>query len=133
MSENEISVLSVRQPYADCIVCGEKTIELRTWAPSKNNFGKIYIHAGKQPHKNKSSMNTDGCVFGAIIGHVDLVDVIPMDYGLFSYYSDKHLCDPELFADNMCGWVLENATILDAPIPCAGKLRIFKMQESVLE
>ena len=130
MSENEISILSVRQPYADCIVLGEKEIEVRTWRTDYR--GRLYIHAGKQPHKNPSSMHTDGCVFGAIIGHVDLVDVIPMDFGLFSYYSDKHLCDPELFADNVCGWVLENAKMLDTPIQCNGKLRIFKMPESVL-
>ena len=129
MSENEISVLSVRNPYADCIIYGDKEIELRTW---KTDYrGRLYIHAGKQPHKIQSGMDCDGCVFGAIIGYVDLVDVRPMNYDDFVHHSNEHKCYDSLFAPNMYGWFLQNPIIIN-PIPCAGKLWIFKMPESVL-
>lgn len=76
-------------------------------------------------------MNITGCVFGAIIGYVELVDVKPLTYDNFVHYRKEHKCDDVLFAPNMYGWFLENPVALDEPIPCAGKLRIFKMPEPI--
>lgn len=125
MSEDDISVLSVRNPYARSIVHGNKPIELRTWRTDYR--GRLYIHAGKRAHVNPSGMSVDGCVFGAIVGYVDLVDVQPLDRDGFAHYRDEHQCDDEMFSPKMHGWFLENPVVLDHPIPCAGKLRIFKM------
>ena len=44
--------LSLRQPYAELLVSGKKTIELRKW--NTNFRGKFLIHASKNVNKKKS-------------------------------------------------------------------------------
>lgn len=44
-------VISIRQPFASLIACGEKTIELRSW-PTKYR-GPILVISGAKPWKPK--------------------------------------------------------------------------------
>ena len=43
--------LSLRQPYAELLVSGKKTIELRKW--NTNFRGKFLIHASKNVNKER--------------------------------------------------------------------------------
>lgn len=111
-----MKVLSVRQPFADWIVDGKKTIELRTWnTPFR---GEFFVHASGKHEK---------LLTGAIIGVAELVDVIEYaDEGEFLRDRKKHLCDcwliPE-FASRpfKYGFVLRNARRI-TPVKARGAL-----------
>ena len=82
--------LSVSQPFADLIISGKKTIELRKW--NTNFRGEFLIHA---PLK----IRTDDCkrlkinkkfVTGAIVGKAEIYDVK-------KYNSKKEIKDDKKF------------------------------------
>lgn len=61
--------LSLRQPYAELLISGKKTIELRKWNSSFR--GKFLIHASKNVYQEKcKSLDIDHTKLdtGAIIG-----------------------------------------------------------------
>lgn len=125
--------LSVRQPLAWAIITGAKDVENRDW-PSKYK-GRLHIHAGlKKPEgaeveevirRVAKDLRIPVAVaredyqrhrehgFGAIIGSVRMLGCAT------SWDSDWH--DEEQY-----GFVLTDAQPLDTPIPCKGRLRIFK-------
>ena len=119
--------LSVSQPYADLIINGKKTIELRTW--NTKFRGEFLVHA---PLKAK----TDACErlgidktklrTGAIIGKVELYDV-KMYNSLSELKSDykSHLAS-EGFFHHRYGFLLRNQQELRVPILYKGSLGFFE-------
>jgi len=120
--------LSVSQPFADLIVSGKKTIELRKW--NTNFRGEFLVHS---PLK----IRTNDCerlkilkklVTGAIIGKVEIIDVkkynskleIKADY-------KKHLASTDFF-NTKYGFVLKNPKSFRIPIPYKGKLGFFDVK-----
>ena len=72
--------LSLRQPYAELLVSGKKTIELRKW--NTNFRGKFLVHASKNVNKDKcKSLGIDYTTLsiGMIIGRAMLYDVKKYD------------------------------------------------------
>lgn len=134
MKGKGMKCLSVKQPWANCIIHWDKEIENRTW---KTNYrGRLYIHASSVI-KKKSEMLVDMAFIGSnskrgrpytnveiyrewlkqlplgcIIGHVDLVDIVIES-------------DNEWF-QGPYGWVLENPVKLKEPIPCKGRLGLWE-------
>ena len=112
----KIKVLSIRQPYAEWIISGKKTIELRTW--NTKFRGKFYIHASGK-HKTLPT--------GVIIGYADLIDV--KEYKNkedFLKDKNKHCSDTRLLPEFAkrpfkYGFILKNAKRIK-PIPAKGKL-----------
>ena len=84
-------VLSVWQPWADLIVSGEKTVEIRSWTDRYR--GPLWIHASRKldkvaaarfrPHRNLPT--------GAIVGRVQLVEIVPFDETRWSHCGHLHL------------------------------------------
>jgi len=123
--------LSVSQPYADLIISGKKTIELRTW--NTKFRGEFLIHA---PIKIKSdackrlSINQSNLRKGVIIGKVEIYDVksynsseeVKNDY-------EKHLADIE-FSRPRYGFILKKPQALRIPIPHKGSLGFFEVHVS---
>ena len=119
--------LSVSQPYADLIISGKKTIELRTW--NTKFRGEFLIHAPLKIKKDackrlligESSLRT-----GVIIGKVEIYDVkvyeslrdLKKDY-------NKHLASDEFF-HHRYGFLLRNPQPLRIPIPYKGSLGFFE-------
>ena len=83
-----MKVLSVQQPYADLILSGRKPVENRTWRTKHR--GRLYIHASKWASKTaewewtSQSDYVGNGLTQAIIGHVELVDIVAFDL-LLSY------------------------------------------------
>jgi len=134
MASQTVSVLSIRQPHADNIIFGDKWCENRTWRTRYR--GPIFIHASRWD--GPSDQPTPGAgVIGAIIGRADLVDVVDLDapgaslstlqsaakkHGLSTKAASmKHVCGPVCF-------LLTNPKALIEPIPCSGKLNIWKKE-----
>lgn len=117
--------LSVSQPYADLIINGKKTIELRSW--NTNYRGEFLIHA---PLK----IRYDDCkrlkirtklVRGAIVGKAEIYYV--KKYNSSSEVrkdSAKHFASKNLY-NRKYGFCLRNAKVFRVPIPCKGRLGFF--------
>lgn len=117
-----MKALSIKQPFAELILSGRKTIELRRW--NTNFCGSFFIHNSKLP--GAKSMGQFGfselpCRF--IHGKANLVSVK-------KYFSDekflkdrrKHLADKS-WGDH--GFVLGNVKRIK-PIPAKGKLNFWE-------
>lgn len=123
--------LSVSQPYADLIINGKKTIELRTW--NTKFRGECLIHApmrikDEACHRlgiNKSSLRT-----GVIIGKVEIYDVKKYDsLEELQKDNDKHFATEEFFRHRY-GFLLKNPQALRVPIPYKGSLGFFEAKPS---
>jgi len=125
-----LKCLSISQPFADLIVSGRKTIELRNW--NTNFRGEFLIHA---PVKIKIEdckrlKITKKLVTGAIIGKAELYDVKKYS-SLKKLKEDNefHLSSKN-FQDKTFGFKLKNPQPLRIPIPWKGQLRFFEVKLS---
>lgn len=110
--------LSLKQPFAELILQGRKTIELRKW--NTKFRGEFLIHASKVPDKN--AMNEFGfgsLPLGCIVGKANLIDVKKYkDENEFNKDKNLHLASKE-WGDY--GFILENAQRIN-PIFAKGSL-----------
>lgn len=116
-----MKVLSLKQPFAELVVSGKKTIELRNW--NTNFRGKFLIHASKKPDLNAmKKFGFKDLPFGFIIGETELVKV--------KHYKNKeehkrdknkHLADSSW---GSYGFVIKNAKRIK-PILAKGKLNFW--------
>jgi len=120
--------LSVSQPFADLIVQGKKTIELRNW--NTNFRGFFLIHAPlriKLEEYKRLKLKTKNIRRGVIIGKVEIVDV--KKYNSHSEIKKdfkSHLASKKFF-DKRYGFCLKNPKEFRVPIPCKGKLGFFEV------
>ena len=116
-----MKVLSLKQPFAELILAGKKTIELRNW--NTKFRGEFLIHASKLPDfdsMKKFNFEKDALPCGFIVGKVNLVGV--REYRNEEEHNrdkSKHLADSTW---GKYGFILENAKRFDQPIPALGKL-----------
>lgn len=117
-----MKALSLKQPFAELVVSGRKTIELRKW--NTNFRGEFLIHASMSSHKE--SMNRfcfKDLPMGCIVGKATLVDVKHYERKEdFDKDNDKHLANNDW---GNYGFVLENAQRLPL-IKCKGKLNFWE-------
>ncbi len=120
--------LSVSQPFADLIVFGKKTIELRKW--NTNLRGEFLVHSPLKIRKDdcKRLKISKKLETGAIIGKVEIIDV--KKYNSKSEVKadfKKHLASTDFF-NRRYGFVLKNPKSFRIPIPCKGKLGFFDVK-----
>ncbi len=129
-----MKALSIRQPWADLIIQGEKTIELRSW--KVNYHGSLAIHASQTIDKDACKLHgidPDSVTSGAIIGTVDLVRILDLDEKNFKSFSEAHLANSEVeFKNPLYGWLLENPTPLTTPIPFPGRMGLFNIPDGLI-
>ncbi len=120
--------LSVSQPFADLIISGKKTVELRSW--STDFRGDFLIHAplkirGDDAKRLKMQKKF---VTGAVVGKAQLYGVKKYD-SLKEIRSDKK-CHFSIkrFQNKTFGFLLKNAKPFRIPIPCKGQLGLFDME-----
>lgn len=106
-----LKALTVRQPWAAHIIHSGKDVENRTWLT--NYRGPLVIHAGRRV--DEAAPPFDGPVpRGALIGMVDLVDVV-----------GDH---PSPWADpGRWHWVLANPHPFPHPISYRGRPGLFEL------
>ncbi len=107
-----MKALSVKQPWANMIARGEKTIETRTW-PTKYR-GELLICSSKKPN-----IEPAGCA----VAIVNLVDCRPMAK------DDEAAACVEMF-DGAWAWVLELTGVF-GPFPVKGRLGIFDLDVEI--
>ena len=120
--------LSVCQPFAELIVQGKKTIEIRNW--NTKFRGEFLVHAPQKIRLDdckRLKMKPEMTV-GAIIGKVELIDV--KEYANATQIkidSKKHLASND-GNGNKYGFILQNPKQLRIPIPCTGQLNFFEFR-----
>ena len=123
--------LSLKQPYAELLISGKKTIELRNWNTSFR--GKFLVHASKSIDKERSdflAMDQNKLICGAILGSAILYDVkqyrnkteLEMD-------KNKHLADIKKFGFCKYGFMIKGAHRLSRPVPHSGMLKFFEVDD----
>ena len=122
---NALKCLSISQPFADLIISGKKSIELRNW--NTKFRGEFLIHA---PIK----IRTKDCIrlkinkkmiTGAIVGKATLYDVKKYN-SIKEIKSDQkfHFASKK-FQNKTFGFMLKNPKSFRIPIPWKGQLGFF--------
>lgn len=122
-----MKALSIKQPWANLIIHAGKDIENRTWKTTYR--GRLAIHASKRKSwgeyvdavvlAEQSGLTAsisipmpDECVYGAIIGTVDLIDCVEKS-------DSPWFCGPY-------GFVLSNPRPLLVPVLVRGSLGLWE-------
>jgi activating signal cointegrator 1 len=130
-------VLSLLQPWASLIIMGVKTIETRRWQTAHR--GPLLIHAGQrkagesialEPPIAKYIPHFNQLPFGAIIGQINLVDIVPVEsLPLSTTALASQSLELNAFGDesiNRFAWLLEDAIMFNKPIPARGHLHLWQ-------
>ena len=121
--------LSLKQPYAELLVSGKKTIELRKWNTAFR--GKFLVHASKNIDKERLDflgIDYNNLTLGAIIGSALLYDVKQYRNKIeLELDKNKHLADIEKFGFCKYGFMIKNAHRLRRSIPYSGMLKFFEV------
>ena len=122
-----MKALSLKQPWAELILQGKKTIETRKW---RTNFrGKFLIHASKTPDKvTMARFGFSSLPSGCIVGKAELVDV--KEYKTkreFDADFNKHQAKVDKYDKKRYGYLLRNVKRLK-PKPYKGMLNFFEVK-----
>jgi hypothetical protein len=122
--------LSIKQPWAELIMLGRKTIEVRTWRTGHR--GSLFLHTGQRPAEEFLCFfpDIDTRFLGGFIGLVDLVEIEPFGQASWSRLRPQHLV-PGPMPEAACGWRLANPRRLATPIKGSGSLGIFPVPPTV--
>lgn len=117
--------LSVSQPFADLIISGKKTIELRKW--NTNFRGEFLIHAPLKIRVEdcKRLKINNKLVTGAIVGKAELYDVKKYNSKKEIKKDNQFHHAKKEFDDTIFGFMLKKSKSLRIPIPRKGQLGFF--------
>jgi hypothetical protein len=124
-----MKALSLKQPWAELIVCGMKTVELRKW--NTKFRGVFLIHASKISDENGMKLfGFENFPLGCIVGKAELVDVKKYE-GNREFVRDRnlHLASGDFKGH---GFVLKNVKRLKN-IKCKGSLGFWEFKEDVCD
>jgi hypothetical protein len=119
--------LSISQPFADLIISGKKSIELRNW--NTNFRGEFLIHAPIKI-KTKDCMRlkiNKKMITGAIIGKATLYDIKKYNSLKEINFDQKHHHAAKDIHNKKYGFILKNAKPFRIPIPWKGQLGFFEV------
>lgn len=124
----EVRILTVKQPWAALLVLGVKTIELRS-RPTKYR-GHVLILAGQSYSEVGAEWGLDDpsvdtlAARGAIVGAVRLVGCEPTT----EEHRDASCVPSSVPLAGLFSWRVERAIHLDSPIPQRGALGLVRMR-----
>jgi hypothetical protein len=120
-----LKCLSISQPFADLIISGKKSIELRNW--NTNFRGEFLVHAPLKIRMDdvKRLKINKKFITGSIIGKVQLYDVKKYNSIKEIKLDQKFHFSIKKFQTKTFGFLLKNAKPLRIPIPWKGQLGIF--------
>jgi len=134
-----MKVLSFLQPWASLTVMGLKKLETRSW--STKHRGDLLIHASMgqsgallapEPPFSKYITDFSKLPFGAIIGKVQLTDVIKVEsLHMSDAVINQLTMEERAFGDYSNGryvWVLEEPSLFNKPIYMKGTLGLWNYE-----
>ena len=127
--------ISLKQPYADLLASGKKTIEIRKW--NTNFRGPFLIHASKNVDMESCSalgFDENKLTKGAIIGKAFIYDVIR--YATMNVFlRDRHkhyFIAPDIKPNHSFkryGFLVKDPVKFREEIPYSGKLGFFEVSD----
>ena len=108
--QRKMKALTVKQPWANLLAWGTKTVEVRSWATEYR--GDLLITASTTP-----KIVPHGCA----IAVVELVDVRPLELDDMV----AACLDPTAFRDDLWAWVIRAPRRLVDPLPIKGGLGLW--------
>ena len=127
---SSIPALSVRQPWAELIVSGQKTIEVRSWTTQYR--GTFWLHTGNAVDTAAAQAGgLDHLYTGGYVGCVNLVAVVSFDASRWEMWRGKHLIDGP-YRSGQFAWLLDAPRRFRVPVKGPGSLGLFRPRELVL-
>lgn len=125
----EMKALSFRQPRAEQIISGEKSVDVRTW--QVNYRGELVVHASSKRRDARCrqlGFDPHALAYGALIGQVEVVAIEPLDEARYEALRDEHLRESPFPGAPCYAWHLENPRRFAKPHPYRGRMRIFHVE-----
>ncbi|MFF8784733.1 ASCH domain-containing protein [Streptomyces sp. NPDC015125] len=117
-----MKALTVRQPWADAIAHGGKTVENRTWpAPNKHVGTRILIHAAAMPDRH-AVLPDDYVPAGPTGLFPDYRGAILAVATLIGSHFDTGTCCQPWGMREVYHWQLADIQPLNEPVPAKGRL-----------
>ncbi len=123
-----MKALSFHQPRAEQIIRGDKTVDIRTW--QVQHRGQLVVHASSKRRDGRCRLlgfDPDALDYGALIGTVELTEIVPLDEAIYESLRGEHLLDTPFPGSPCYAWRLANPRRFDAPIPYRGRMRLFEV------
>ncbi len=124
----KIKALSFRQPWAELVLQGKKSLDLRTW--STRYRGVLGIFASQTIEKEPClafGLDPDQLTAGAVIGLVDLTSIVELDEQSYAQRTGEHL-GGRSYQSPLYGWELTNPRPIAQPIPARGRQLLFEVE-----
>jgi hypothetical protein len=120
-----MKVLTLKQPWAELILLGKKTIEIRKW--NTHFRGKFLIHSSKvSDSKSMKKFGFDKLPNGFIVGQANLFNVKKYkNIKEFNEDKNRHLATVKW---GKYGFILKNVKRIK-PIPAKGQLNFWNYRE----
>ncbi len=120
----KVPALSIRQPWAELIISGRKTVEVRSWITEYR--GKLWVHAGKTSDSDlEKAFGLHDLFKGGYIGSVQLSATVPLDSKRWELWRERHLGSAD-YVPGQFGWILECPIRFHNPVSGPGSLSLFR-------
>lgn len=131
---SRLKALTIRQPWADLILRGLKTIEMREW--QVRHRGPFLIHTSSTVDwKAVQALGYDGVEDlprGRLIGYAEISEVFQFDRESWLDRLKEHWVVHPL-PEQSFGAVLTNVRAFERPVRCRGNRYFFPLPQSVLD
>jgi len=124
----KLKALSFRQPWANLILQGKKTLDLRSWETKYR--GPLAVYASLEVEKEACAahgVDSTSLTTGALVGIVDLVEVLPLNEAAYQARAAEHL-NGRPWRERLFGWVLANPRWIEPPQVVKGRLNLFDVE-----
>lgn len=123
-----MKALSLKQPWAELVASGKKTIEIRKW--NTHFRGEFLIHASKNTNKERETQfGFKDLPTGCIVGKATIIEVKKyLSQEEFEKDAEKHFAKG-WWHPKAHGFILKNAQRI-TPKPLKGQLNFFEVANS---
>jgi hypothetical protein len=133
---SSLRALSIRQPWADLIVRGRKTIEVREWQLSPSHLGPFLIHVSNtvdwKSMKALGYEEADSLPRRCLVGYAEISDIFQFTREKWLDTLKEHWVVHPL-AEPSFGAVLTNVRPFLVPVTCGGSRGFFPLPTRVQE
>lgn len=121
--------ISIKQPWAELILAGRKTIEVRSWTTPHR--GPVFIHTGAKPVEDALRLFPElgKLTLGSFVGVMEIIGIEPFTQASWIRERENHLVSGSMPPKHF-GWRLAHVRRIE-PIPGRGQLGVFPVDDEV--
>lgn len=123
MNLQEFPALTIKQPWAELILQGRKTLEIRNWSDPYR--GPVWLHAAKTVDvMAMQHFDSKNLFYGGYVGVFELDAIVRLDEIRWKQWREQHL-DSGKYVPGYFGLVIAKATRFREGLSGPGHLRLF--------